>query len=178
MCRRREGTPGLRFRNHIITTRRPHTLWEAPCANSLLWVSFGVCTVYSGGGGGGGGYTSSSGDILVGRLSWEVTYKNSYSCTGTAGPRSSQGIPIRQIDCFLSSPPLIHVFHLSSNEPSAVWHHSGHLCIGPVLYTANGKHILHTVNAQNRHTWDVHCLSVLLSGSYLKKKKFTQLTEL
>lgn len=121
-------SPSLRFRNHIITTRRPLTLWEAPvliaCCGVL--VSFGVCTVLSG----GGGY-SSSGDILVGRLSWEVTYKNSYSCTGTAGPRSSQGIPIRQIDCFLSSPPLIHVFHLSSNEPSAVWHHSGHLCIGP-----------------------------------------------
>lgn len=74
------------------------------------------------------------GDILVGCLSWEVTNKNCYSCSGTAGPRSSQGIPIRQIDCFLSSPPLIHVFHLSSNEPSAVWHHSGHLCIGPVPY--------------------------------------------
>ena len=130
-CRRLIGnasSPSLRFRNHIVTMRRPHTLWEAPmliaCCGAL--VSFGVCTVLSG----GGGY-SSSGDILVGRLSWEVTYKNSYSCTGTAGPRSSQGIPIRQIDCFLSSPPLIHVFHLSSNEPSAVWHHSGHLCIGP-----------------------------------------------
>lgn len=122
------GNAELRFRNHIITKWRPHTQWEAPaliaCCGAL--VSFGVCPALSG----SGGYDS-SGDILVGCLSWEVTYKNGYSCTGTAGPRSSQGIPIRQIDCFLSSPPLIHVFHLSSNEPSAVWHHSGHLCIGP-----------------------------------------------
>lgn len=122
------GSPRLHFRNRATTTRRPRTLWEASaliaCCGAL--VSFGVCPVLSG----GGGYDS-SGDILVGRLSREVTYKNGYSCTGTAGPRSSQGIPIRQIDCFLSSPPLIHVFHLSSNEPSAVWHHSGHLCIGP-----------------------------------------------
>lgn len=86
-----------------------------------------MCPVFSG----GSGYTAAAGTFLVGRLSWEVTYKNGYSCTGTAGPRSTQGIPIRQIDCFLSSAPLIHVFHLSSNEPSAVWHHSGHLCIGP-----------------------------------------------
>lgn len=121
-------SPRLSFRNHITAMLRPHALWEGheliACCGAL--VSFGVCPVLS-----RGDENNSSGDILVGRLSWEVTYKNGYSCTGTAGPRSSQGIPIRQIDCFLSSPPLIHVFHLSSNEPSAVWHHSGHLCIGP-----------------------------------------------
>lgn len=94
------------------------------CCGAL--VSFGVCPVLS-----SVGDYATSGDIFVGCLSWEVTYKNGYSCTGKAGPHSSEGIPIRQIDCFLSFPPLIHVFHLSSNEPSAVWHHSGHLCIGP-----------------------------------------------
>lgn len=118
--------------NHITTARCPHTLWEAPaliaCCGGFWW-AFAASRALSGGGGDGDG--GGSGDVSVGRLSWEVTYKNGYSCTGTAGPRSSQGIPIRQIDCFLSSPPLIHVFHLSSNEPSAVWHHSGHLCIGP-----------------------------------------------
>lgn len=119
--------------NENLKTASPHTCSVGgPCADGVLWglgvflcVLLMVVVVVT---------MTAMGTFWVGRLSWEVTYKNGYSCTGTAGPASSQGIPIRQIDCFLSSPPLIHVFHLSSNEPSAVWHRSGHLCIGPSLY--------------------------------------------
>lgn len=127
-CRRRMGPPGLpgsALENHITTARRPHTLWEAKpvlivCCGAL--VSFRFV----------GDYTAAAGTFFGGSFkAGRSRIKNGYSCTGTAGPRSSQGIPIRQIDCFLSSPPLIHVFHLSSNEPAAVWHRSGHLCISP-----------------------------------------------
>lgn len=155
--------------NENIKSRKTTSLHTysvgGPFANSLLWglVPFGVCPVLFSGGG-----NDSSGDILVGHLSWEVTYKIGYSCTGTAGPASSQGIPIRQIDCFLSSPPLIHVFHLSSNEPSAVWHHSGHLCIGPLLYcTLLMGNTYWTVNTHTRTVLNTITPGIYILSSFL-----------
>lgn len=117
-------SPGLRLRNHIITTRRPHTQWEAPALMACCETLVCVCTLLSGGCGSG-----SSWDILEGLLNWGVTYRKATAAAGRLAHAPHWGFPLSRL--IVSSPPLIHVFHLSSNEPSAVWHHSGHLCIGP-----------------------------------------------
>lgn len=54
----------------------------------------------------------------------------------TAALRWLDGAPRRgfPLGRLIVSPPLlllIHAFHPSSNEPSAVWHLSGHLRVGP-----------------------------------------------
>lgn len=55
--------------------------------------------------------------------------KRTTAVLGRMAHAPHRGFPLGRL--IVSSPPLIHIFHLSSNEPLAVWYLSGHLCIRP-----------------------------------------------